>query len=104
MPTITVLEKLYGSVSPETFETAYSRLISGLKVRLSFAGTTNRGWVQLEVSGEDETAALNFLKREVQLAPSSLTNLEKFSVVRGKVIFSNKSERVLIGASKSFTV
>ena len=92
MPTVTVLEKLYGSGSPETFEKAYSSLVSGLKVHLSFVGTTNRGWVQIEVSGEDETAALSFLNREIRLAPVSLSNLEKFSVIRGKVIFSSKSE------------
>ncbi len=95
MPTVTVLEKLYGPVSPETFETVYSSLCRGLKVQLSFAGTTNRGWVQIEVSGEDETAALNLLDREIGLAPVSLDNVKKFSVIRGKVVFSSKSEREL---------
>jgi len=95
MPTVTVLEKLYGSGSPETFEKLYSSLISGLKVQLSFAGTTNRGWIQLEVSGEDETAALSLLDREIGLAPVSLDKLKKFSVMQGKVIFSSKSEKEL---------
>ena len=95
MPTVTVLEKLYGSGSPETFEKLYSSLVSGLKVQLGFAGTTNRGWIQLEVSGEDETAALSLLDREIGLAPVSLDKLEKFSVIRGKVVFSSKSEHEL---------
>jgi hypothetical protein len=95
MPTVTVLEKLYGSGSPETFEKLYSSLVSGLKVQLSFAGTTNRGWIQLEVSGEDETAALSLLDREIGLAPVSLDKLKKFSVMQGKVIFSSKSEKEL---------
>jgi hypothetical protein len=92
MPTVTVLEKLYGSGSPATFEELYSSLVSGLKVQLSFAGTTNRGWIQLDVSGDDETAALSLLNREVGLAPVSLDALEKFSVMQGKVIFSGKSK------------
>lgn len=91
MSTVTVLEKLYGSGSPETFENLYSSLVSGLKVQLSFAGTTNRGWIQLEVSGEDVTAALSLLDREIGLAPVSLDKLKKFSVVQGKVIFPNRS-------------
>jgi hypothetical protein len=95
MPTVTVLEKLYGSGSPETFEKLYSSLVSGLKVQLSFAGTTNRGWIQIEVSGEDETAALSLLDREIGLAPVSLDNLKKFSVMQGKVVFSSKSEKEL---------
>jgi hypothetical protein len=91
MSTVTVLEKLYGSGSPETFEKLYSGLVSGLKVQLSFAGTTDRGWIQLQVSGEDETAALSLLDREVGLAPVSVDRLKKFSVVQGKVVFPNRS-------------
>ena len=92
MPTVTVLEKLYGSGSPETFENLYSSLVSGLNVQLSFAGTTNRGWIQLDVSGEDETVALSLLEQEVGLAPASLDDIEKFSVMQGKVVFSSKSK------------
>lgn len=95
MPTVTVLEKLYGSGSPETFETLFSSLMSGLKVQLRFVGTTARGWIQLDVSGEDETAALNLIDQEIGLAPVSLADLQKFSVVRGKVIFSNRSSNEL---------
>jgi hypothetical protein len=92
MPTVTVLEKLYGSGSPETFERLFSGLVSGLEVRLRFAGATDRGWIQLDVSGEDETAALSLIDREVGLAPASLAELQKFSVLRGKVVFSGRSE------------
>ena len=92
MPIVTVIEKLYGSGSPETFENLYSSLVSGLNVQLSFAGTTNRGWIQLDVSGEDETAALSFLDSEIGLAPASLAVLQKFSVMKGKVVFSGKSK------------
>ena len=95
MSTVTVLEKLYGSGSPATFEKLYSGLVSGLKVQLSFAGTTDRGWIQLEVSGEDETAALSLLDREVGLAPVSVDRLKKFSVVQGKVVFPNRSAEEL---------
>ena len=95
MPTVTVLEKLYGAGSPENFENTYSDLVGGLKVQLRFAGTTDRGWVQIEVSGEDETAALNLLDRELELAPAFLGKIEKFSVIRGKIVFSSKSENEL---------
>lgn len=96
MPTVSVLEKLYGSGSPETFETTYSALCRGLKVKLDFAGTTDRGWVQIDVSGEDETAALSFLNREIGLVPVSCNMVSKFSIFRGKVIFSGKSESELL--------
>jgi hypothetical protein len=96
MPRVTVLEKLYGSGSPETFETTYSSLCRGLKVKLGFAGTTERGWVQMDVSGEDETAAVSFLDREIGLAPVFADRVTKFSVFRGKVVVSGKRESELL--------
>ena len=95
MPTVTVLEKLYGSTSPAKFEKLYSRLVDGLDVQLRFAGTTERGWIKLDVSGDDKTVALSLLDREAGLAPASLDELEKFSVLQGKIVFSNKSDTEL---------
>ena len=95
MPTITVLEKIYGSGSPETFEKLYSSLVRGLQVQLRLVGTTGRGWIRLDVSGADETAALNLLDREVGLAPVSLDSVKKFSIMRGNIVFSNKRKNEL---------
>jgi hypothetical protein len=90
MPTITVLEKLYGSTSPATIEKLYSGLVEGLDVQLRFVGTTDCGWIQLDLSGEDQTVALNLLDSKVGLVPVSLDSLEQFSVMKGK-IFSSRS-------------
>jgi len=95
MPTVTLLEKVYGSFSTETFEQVFPSLRRGLKVKLKVVDETNRGWIQIEVSGEDEIAALHFLEQERGLAPVSLDNLKKFSVVRGRVVFSGKSKKEL---------
>ncbi len=95
MPIITVLEKIYGSGAPETFEKQYSDLVSGLEVQLRLVGATDRGWMQLEISGEDEIAALSLVDQEIGLAPISLDKLEKFSTVQGKVVFSGKNKEEL---------
>jgi hypothetical protein len=93
MPIITLLEKIYGSFPPETFEQVLSSLCEGLKVKLRVVGKTNRGWIQLEISGEDEIVACRFLEQEMGLAPVSVDNLKKFSVVQGRVVFSGKSKK-----------
>lgn len=95
MPMVTILEKLYGSYSPATIEKICSNLIIGLKAQLCFADTTDRGWIQLDVFGADEIAALCLLERQIGLAPDSLNNLQKFSVMKGKIIFSNKNANKL---------
>jgi len=95
MPTATLLEKVYGSFSPETFEPVFSSLCKGLRVKLRVVGETNRGWIQIEVSGEDETVALHYLDRKIGLAPASAEELKKFSTMRGRVISSGESENQL---------
>jgi len=94
MPTVTLLEKAYGSQRPETFEPIFSSLCGGFKIRIRVVDATNRGWIRLEVSGEDVTIALRFLDQKFGLAPVSLYKLRKFSVIRGKILSSveDKSE------------
>ncbi len=91
MPVVTVLEKVYASFSPKMFEPTFTSLCEGLRVRLEVAGKTDRGWLQLDVSGEDETAALNFLDQRIGLAPVQADTLEKFSTVKGRIISHNRS-------------
>jgi len=92
MTVVTLLEKAYGPFSPEAFEPTLSSLCKGLNVSLKVVGKTDRGWIQIEVSGEDETAALNYLDQTVGFAPASLDKLKEPSTLRGKIIFSGKSK------------
>jgi len=95
VPTVTLLEKVYGPFSSETFEPLFSSLCKGLKVGLKVLGKTNRGWIQIEVSGEDETAALHFIDQKIGLAPVSLDKLKRFSIIKGRVVFCGKSRNEL---------
>ena len=90
MQRVTLLEKVYGPISSETLEPTLLSLCKGLKVSLKVVGETNRGWIQIELSGEDKIAALRYLDQKVGLAPDS-QELKRFSTLRGKVISSGKS-------------
>lgn len=92
---LVLLEKVYGSFSPKNFEPTLKSMCKGLKIKLKVLGATKRGWIQLEISGEDETVATHFLNREVGLAPISTNKLTKFSTWRGKIISPRKSEMEL---------
>ena len=91
MPVVTVLEKVYAPFSPKMFEPTFTSLCEGLRVRLEVAGKTDRGWLQIDVSGEDEIATLNFLDRKIGLAPVYTDTLEKFSAMKGRIVSLNRS-------------
>jgi len=86
MPTVTLLEKAYGEFSPKDFESIFRSMCKGLNVRIRALGATRRGWIQIEVTGEDEEAAVNYLERYIGLAPVSMENLEKLSKIRSRIL------------------
>lgn len=95
MPTVTLLEKVYGPFSPEIFEPVFSSLCRELTVRLRIVGKTNRGWIQIEVSGEDEVVALRYLDQEIGLAPTLIDKLKRFSTARGRIVSPGEDENGL---------
>lgn len=86
MRQLVVLEKIYGPYRPEDFTPAFLSLLSGLAVSAKVVGTAGRGWLVLELSGEDEEVAARLLEEEIGLAPEEPSRLSKFSVVRGRIL------------------
>ena len=86
MPTITVLDKIYGSNSVANFENHYCTIVEGLEVELQLKGKNDRGWIQLEINGNDTPIALSLLEQKIGLAPSSADELQKFSVLKGRIV------------------
>ncbi|MFQ6073816.1 MAG: DUF2110 family protein [Candidatus Bathyarchaeia archaeon] len=96
MPTITLLEKVYGPFSQRLFEAKLASLCRDLVVEAKVLGKTSRGWVQIKLTGEDQEAAMEFLDREIGVAPVSIDKLEKFSTIRGRVISAGEREQELL--------
>ena len=91
MPTVTLLEKLYANLSPKTIESQIQSSCEGLKTAIKVVEETNRGWIRVDVSGEDEVAALNLLRKEFGAAPVYSKNVEEGGVYDGKIVFSGRS-------------
>lgn len=88
---VTLVEKAYGSFSAKDFEPTLKSLCKGLKVQVKVRGQTAEEWLQVEVNGEDESVALRLLHSEFGLAPNNADNVEKFSVLRGRIVDSEKT-------------
>ncbi|RLI20668.1 hypothetical protein DRO54_05745, partial [Candidatus Bathyarchaeota archaeon] len=75
MVVVTLLEKVYGRRSAKEFQQTFADMCKGLNVKLRVLSCAPRGWIRLELKGEDEKVALNFLREEVGLAPVSIRNI-----------------------------
>jgi len=91
MPTATLLEKAYAYFPAEAIEPMLKSVCKGLKVKVKVKGKIAQEWVQVEVNGEDESVALQLLNNEFGLAPNNAENIEKFSVLRGRIVNSGKT-------------
>lgn len=91
MPTVTLLEKAYGYFHAEAFEPMLKSLCKGLRVKVKVKGRTAQEWVQVEVNGEDESVALKLLNSKFGLAPNNADKIERFSILRGRIVDSEKT-------------
>jgi hypothetical protein len=96
MPTITLLEKVYGPFSQRLLQGKLVSLCKDLKVEVNVTGKTSRGWLQVELTGEDQKVATEFLNREIGLAPVSIEKVKKFSTFKGRIISAGEKEQELI--------
>ena len=92
MPIVTLLEKLYSNLSPKLVELRIQALCEGLEVAVKVVEITNRGWIRVNVSGEDEVAALSLVEKEFGIAPVHTKNVKEGNVYRGKIVFSGKND------------
>ena len=90
MPIVTLLEKLYANLSLKTVESQIQSSCEGLKAAIKVVEVTNRGWIRIDVSGEDEVAALNLLGKEFGTAPVYSKNVKEGGVYDGKIVFSGR--------------
>lgn len=86
-----ILQKVSGN-SLEGFREILERMCGGLRVKFSDFDNVASGWIRVKVIGEDEKAAINLLAREIGLAPVSANCVTRFSVWKGRIVFSRKSK------------
>jgi len=96
MPMITLLEKVYGPFSQKILQARLASLCKDLTVEAKVVRKTSRGWVEVELTGEDQRVVMEFLDREIGMAPVSIDKVEKFSTIKGRVIFAGEKDQELL--------
>ena len=92
MTALTLLTKIGDDSQLKQIGEALKAPLEELEVKVKMLGTATGGWVQVELSGEDEEIATNYLIQKVRLCPSSLENVKKFSTLKGYIQKIGKTE------------
>ena len=95
MPTITLFAKAYNNLRLDNFDKNLKSTLEGLNVEAKTCGATTRGWIQISVSGEDETVALRYLEDRIGLCPATLEDINRFSTIKGRITGLGESQNEL---------
>lgn len=90
MSTVTLLEKIYSNSQLKLVNKILKSELEGLQVKTKITGTTSRGWIQIEISGEDEKVALHYFANEIGLCPTNIDDVKRFSTIRGRAVALDK--------------
>ena len=85
MTALTLMVKVKGGSQLKEVGRAVHFAFKGLEVDAKVAGTVAGGWVQIDLSGEDEEIAKNYLIKEVGVCLCTFGNVKKFSTVKGYI-------------------
>lgn len=92
MTALTLLTKAYGANQLQQIDEALKLTFQGLAVETKILGTIADGWVHIELTGEDEKIATNYLIKEIGVCPRTLRNLKKSSTLKGYLSNLNAQE------------
>ena len=95
MTKLTLLTRVHGVRQLNQIDNALKLMLGGLDVEVKIVGTTAGRWVQVALSGEDESVAKSYVAKEIGFCPTSFGNLEKFSTLKGYIVTSEKSNEEL---------
>jgi hypothetical protein len=70
-------------------------MLDGLEVNVKILGTAPGRWVQVALSGQDESIATRYLAQEIGFCPAIFGNLGKFSTLKGYIAPSEKNKEEL---------
>jgi hypothetical protein len=96
MTTLTLLAKVHGDHQLNQISDALKLPLEGLEADMKVLGTAAGRWVQITLSGEDETIATSYIAKEIGFCPTNIENLEKLSTLKGYIANFEKSTEELV--------
>jgi hypothetical protein len=96
MTALTLMAKVKGGSQLKEVGRAVNFSFKGLEVEAKVAGTVAGGWVQIDLSGEDEEIAKNYLIKEIGVCPGTFGNVKKFSTLKGYIRNVKKDDELSV--------
>lgn len=95
MPTITLAAKSYNGSQLRKIKENLNTLLEGLKVEIQTCKRNEKGWTQIDITGEDTNIALRYLDQKIGTCPTTIESISRFSTAKGYLTNPSKSKTTL---------
>ena len=92
----TLLTKADRQSQLNQIEKIMKNLFENLDVTADIAGVIADRWVQVDISGEDEGIATNYISREIGFCPERIGEVDRFATLKGYVTNTEDAKEGLI--------
>ncbi len=96
MTTLTLLERAHNASQLNQICDALDLSLEGLEVETKILGTAAGKWVQIDLAGEDEGIATNYIAKEIGFCPTNFEAVKKNSTLKGYVTDFGKNKEELM--------
>jgi hypothetical protein len=96
LTTLTLLTRIYNANQLKQVDNALKLQFEGLDVEAKILGVAAERWVQIALSGEDESVATNYIAKEIGLCPINFGNVRKSSTLNGYVTNFEKNRQEML--------
>ncbi len=93
MTQLTLLTKAYTASQLKQIEGLLKTSLENLEVKTELSIVDK--WVRVQLSGEDEGVATNYIRKEVGLSPESWSNVKRLATLKGYIVDVYKTPDVL---------
>lgn len=93
MSTVTIATKIRNLSQLKYVDNFLANSFKGLKIETQAFSVSKRGWVQVKLFGEDEKVAFRYLSDRFGICPTSLTQIKKFSALKGYLMAIESADR-----------
>jgi hypothetical protein len=95
MPTVTLAAKSYNGSQLRKIRENLNTLLEGLKVEIQTCKRNEKGWTQIDITGEDTNIALRYLDQKIGTCPTTLDSISEFSTAKGYLTNPKRSKTAL---------
>ena len=95
MTTLTLLARAHNTSQLNQVGDALNLSLEGLEVEAKILGTAAGKWVQIDLTGEDETIATNYIAKEIGFCPANFDEVKKHSTLKGYITDFGKNKEEL---------